>query len=1005
MPQSHNLSVSASPSSGGTVVSNPAGISCGGTCTTPFVDGTSVALTVLPAQGFAFTGWGGSCSGNGGCSIAMSADHTVVANFGPPPIGQITLSVNSSGDGTGTISSNPAGINCSNCSTAVQQGTTITLSATPDPGSTFTGWSGANCLGTAACTINANGSTSVTAVFSQLVTVGVSLSNVGGTGSGSVSSFPAGIDCPSVTCSSPFPSGTVVSFAAKPDPGFVFQGWSGACSGTGPCTLTMSTNLATTNVAPGVSAKKINLNASFSVASYNLSTTISTTGTAAGQVTSPTGPLNCTSGTCTLSYTSGTSVTLTAAPTNANTVFAGWSGSSCAGTGTCTVTVSANTSVTAKFLPLFTLSATTLGTGGATGTVTSSDGVITNCATNCSDPNLASGTVIGLAATPGPNSVFTGWSGACTTSAPCSVTMSSNQSVTANFAPLFPLSVALSGSGSVTSADGAINCGTACTANYPSGTTVVLTPTAAAGNVFSAWSGPCTVNPTTQACSVLMSQAQSVTATFIPNSFTVTVAGAGTGTGTVTGTGSINCTSTAGTTGAGCVSSALASQTPVTLQVSNVPVGSVFAGWSGCPVTPSGNQCGPFFMPASNTTVTATFSTAPQVNLSVAMPGSGSGTVTSSSTSNQGTQINCTAVAGVIQGGSVCTVPFFENDQVTLHESVGSSSVFTSWSSTSISCPVGASCGPITVGSSPISVSATFTQEYSLSITTAGTGSALGSVTCNNTTCAATYDSVTSVDLRPVAQKGAAFAGWGAGACSGTSAVPCTVTMTSNQSATANFNAISISVTSAGASTGTGKVTILDNNTAVGCNNSALPCSSGNNSLLAGDSIKITATPDTNMVFTGWGGACSGTGDCLFTMGNSALAVTAQFDQAPKYTVQVNKSGTGTVVSTDAGPTINCGTACASANSQYFVNTSVTLHATPAAGFAFAGWSNACTGTTDCQLTSSTTQTLTAVATFVPTTITVLGAGASTGSGIVTGSANSTQVLSCSIAVGGATTP
>ena len=59
-----------------------------------------------------------------------------------------------------------------------------------------------------------------------------------GSGSGKVTSDPSGIDCGG-SCSAPYDSGTEVSLTAEPYDGSVFTGWSGACSGTGTCTVTM----------------------------------------------------------------------------------------------------------------------------------------------------------------------------------------------------------------------------------------------------------------------------------------------------------------------------------------------------------------------------------------------------------------------------------------------------------------------------------------------------------------------------------------------------------------------------------------------------------------------------------------------------------------------------------------------------------------------------------------------------------------------------------------------
>ncbi len=62
-----------------------------------------------------------------------------------------------------------------------------------------------------------------------------------GSGSGTVSSSPAGIDCGSA-CSAVFPAGTTVTLSATPDSDHLFDGWGGACTGTGPtCTVDMAT--------------------------------------------------------------------------------------------------------------------------------------------------------------------------------------------------------------------------------------------------------------------------------------------------------------------------------------------------------------------------------------------------------------------------------------------------------------------------------------------------------------------------------------------------------------------------------------------------------------------------------------------------------------------------------------------------------------------------------------------------------------------------------------------
>ncbi len=192
---------------------------------------------------------------------------------------------------------------------------------------------------------------------------------------------------------------------------------------------------------------------------------------------------------------------------------------SSAGTYTASLTVTDNTgltdtkSVSISVTATTTTYALTVGKSGTgSGTVTSSPAGI-NCGSDCAE-NYTSGTSVTLTAAAATGSTFAGWSGACSGTGTCTVSMTAARSVTATFNSVsYALSVSKGGlgTGTVTSSPAGISCGSTCSANYASGTSVTLTAAAAAGSTFAGWSGACSG---TGNCTVSMSAARSVTATF-----------------------------------------------------------------------------------------------------------------------------------------------------------------------------------------------------------------------------------------------------------------------------------------------------------------------------------------------------------------------------------------------------------------------------------------------------------------------------------------------------------
>ncbi len=545
------LTVEVGGNGTGMVTSVPLGINCPGACSTTVSHGTSVTLTAAAVSGSVFLGWsGGGCTGIGPCTVVVDDDVTVNASFGL----NFSLVVTRTGNGSGAITSNPAGINCgTDCDEIYSAGAMVTLTAIAAANSTFTGWGGSACAGTGTCTVTISQAVAVAADFTlrrHTLTAATA-----GPGGGTITSSPTGIDC-GTDCTEVYDHGTAVTLTANPDGVSLFTGWSGACTGTGSCIVTM-------DMARSVTATFAQQTAGLNVARA---------GNGSGTVTSSPAGINCGSD-CSETFALGTMVTLTATPTPGTSTFTGWSGGGCSGTGTCVVTFNAATTVTATF-GLIQQPLTVMRSGAGTGTVTSSPAGI-NCGADCME-SYDHGTTVMLTATPSAGSRFVQWTGACSGTGTCAVTMSSARTATAEFELVHTLTVTKSGSatGTVTSTPTGISCGNDCTESYDVGTMVSLTATPAAGARFVAWTGACTG---TGACMVTMSQTRTVNAEF-RSVHVLTVNKAGTGFGTVTSSpAGINC-------GTDCTET-YDQNTMVTLTATAAATpasqDSTFAGWTG----------------------------------------------------------------------------------------------------------------------------------------------------------------------------------------------------------------------------------------------------------------------------------------------------------------------------------------------------------------------------------------------------------------------------------------
>ncbi|MEM7253762.1 MAG: hypothetical protein AAF493_20275 [Pseudomonadota bacterium] len=174
---------------------------------------------------------------NGG--VSADAVRFISSGGGGPTTYDLTVGLQ--GTGSGTVTSAPAGIVCgADCTEAYTDGTSVTLSAQAVAGSSFTGWTG-GCTGTGSCVVTMTSAQSVGATFD--VDGGPSTYDLtvtlDGTGTGTVTSAPVGIDCGS-DCAQAYDDGTAVTLSAQAIAGSTFVGWTGACSGTSACVVTLT---------------------------------------------------------------------------------------------------------------------------------------------------------------------------------------------------------------------------------------------------------------------------------------------------------------------------------------------------------------------------------------------------------------------------------------------------------------------------------------------------------------------------------------------------------------------------------------------------------------------------------------------------------------------------------------------------------------------------------------------------------------------------------------------
>jgi hypothetical protein len=575
--------------------------------------------------------------------------------------------------------------------------------------------------------------------------------------------------------------------------------------------------------------------------------------------------------------------------------------------------------------PTFALTTTVTGDG----TLTSNPiGVSCSSGETCITPFPSEAIPVTLLPHAGPTGSFTSWSGSCTGSAACSVTMTANRTVTATFGVGDTLQIDVLGAGGRVSSSpvGIPSCGDSCSANYASGTPVTLTAATIPGGTFIGWGGACAFRGTNTTCAVPLLPAN-VSASFTLKAFRLTVTST-TPPGT-NGQGLVGTVESAIVTcafGDTCVAD-VGQGTAVAL-LAQPAEGNRFINWTGGP-------CAGKTTPACNFTMTANSSVAAvfrgATGVQVLRAGNGSGTVT-------GAGINC---------GADCFESIFLGTAVSLTATPAVGSAFTGW--TGDAPCAGQASGPcaFTTGGPSRTYSATFTlKKQQLTVVNRPSGNVrndpAGSLfDCGNgaNDCTGVFDYGTAITLKATANPGFVFVNWTGGACVGSTNASCPISLKANVSVTPNFRARTV-VTVVKAGNGAGTVSGPGISCGADCSESEFDAKP----------VTLTAVPTVGSRLTGFSGACtSPTSPCTFTPTGDSQSVTATFTLIP-FRVTVTSRTSGNVVDNPAlaADHVNCGAGGIDCETIQNFGTTVVLKATPIVGSRFVNWTGgACAGSTN----------------------------------------------------------
>lgn len=596
------------------------------------------------------------------------------------------------------------------------------------------------------------------------------------------------------------------------------------------------------------------------------------------------------------SYQQGSFPTILASP-NTGYAFTSWTGNGVTNplSASTTVNMSQARTVSANFSPLsYSLTVNSSSGGSATGSGT-----------------YYYGNTPSITASPSVGHAFLSWSGSGVTnpsSASTTVSMTGTRTVTANFQPLtYDLNLTAGSGGSVTGSG-----------NFTHGQTPIITATAGTGYVFSFWSGDGVVNPASASTTVNMTQARSVSASFLPATYALSLT-AGTG-GNVGGAGvyshgstptitatpntgySFSSWSGSGVTNPGNPTTTASMTQPRDISASFTPLSYPLTLSSGEGGSVSGSGS---FSHGDTPTIMATPNTGYVFNSWVGAGVSDANSATTTVSMNSSRSINASFSAidytlslvaqsgGSVSGGGVASY----GEKIPINAIPDLNYTFLSWSGAGLDDANSSSTFATVTGDSTITANFTVktAAEHSLILTSSpiSGGIAVGS---------GSYPPGTSVTISATPSTGYEFSGWAGSGITDSNSATTSVLLSSDNNLTALYSLKSFSL-ALGASGG-GTV-------------------SGGGSFTFGATVPISATPSTGYTFSRWEGS---------GVANPSLpSTTASISEDRNLTAVFSaRSYSVVVMHTEGGVANGSGT---------FTHGSVIdINATAQVGFRFLGW-------------------------------------------------------------------